>query len=55
MPENKFVFGQVGPIVELLDEETFKVEFTDKQGQTISEFTVKQQDLMLLNHDLECV
>lgn len=55
LPENKVVFGQVGTIVELLDEETFEVEFTDKQGQTISEFAVKQDDLMLLHHDLECV
>jgi hypothetical protein len=53
LPENKVVFGQVGTIVELLDEETFEVEFTDRQGQTISEFAVKQEDLMLLHHDLE--
>lgn len=51
-PENKVVSGQVGTIVELLDNETFEVEFTDKKGQTISEFTVKQADLMLLHHDL---
>lgn len=52
-PENKVVFGQVGTVVELLGDKTFEVEFTDKKGETISEFAVKEEDLMLLHHDLE--
>ncbi|MFN0049071.1 MAG: DUF4926 domain-containing protein [Cytophagales bacterium] len=53
LPENKVVFGQVGTIVELLSDEVFEVEFADKFGETISEFAVKSEDLMLLHYELE--
>lgn len=53
LPEKKVVFGQVGTIVELLSDGVFEVEFADKFGETISEFAVKSEDLMLLHFELE--
>jgi hypothetical protein len=53
LPEKKVVFGQVGTIVELLSDGVFEVEFADKFGETISEFAVKSEDLMLLHYELD--
>lgn len=47
------VFGQVGTIVEELAEGVFEVEFANKLGETIAEFAVKIEDLMLLHYELE--
>jgi hypothetical protein len=53
LPEKKVVFGQVGTIVEELAEGVFEVEFANKFGETISEFAVKSEDLMLLHYEME--
>ncbi len=53
LPEKKVVFGQVGTIVEKLTEGIFEVEFADKFGETIAEFAVKKEDLMLLHYEME--
>ena len=53
VPEKKVVFGQVGTIVEKLAEGVFEVEFADKFGETIAEFAVSQQDIMLLHYEME--
>ena len=55
MPDKRVVFGQVGTIVEKLDNEIFEVEFCDKNGVTISEFAIKAEDLMLLHYEQEYV
>jgi hypothetical protein len=53
--DKKVVFGQVGTIVEELKEGVFEVEFADRNGEMISEFAVKVEDLMLLHFDKEFV
>ncbi len=53
LPEKKVVFGQVGTIVEELATDVFEVEFADKFGETIAEFAVKGEDLMLLHYEME--
>ena len=53
LPEKKVVFGQVGTIVEKLTENVFEVEFADKFGETIAEFAIKKEDLMLLHYNME--
>ena len=53
LPEKKLVLGQVGTIVEILETEVFEVEFCNKAGETIAEFAVKAEDLMLLHYELE--
>lgn len=55
VPDQKVVLGQVGTIVEELDNDFYEVEFSDKNGETISEFAVKADDLMLLHYEMEFV
>jgi len=45
------VKGQVGTIVEVLDENIFEVEFSDKQGRTLATVAVDEKDLMLLHFE----
>lgn len=51
VPAQGVVYGQVGTIVEVLGGDVFEVEFSDKRGQTISEFALGADDLLLLHHD----
>lgn len=54
LPERKLLKGQVGTIVEQLDENVFEVEFVDTQtGDTIALETVENKDLILLHFQLE--
>ena len=52
-PERKLVKGQVGTIVEQLDENVFEVEFINKKGETLSLETLKDSDLFLLHFEFE--
>ena len=52
-PDKKVVFGQVGAIVEELKPGVFEVEFADKYGETISQFAINSEDLMLLHYEME--
>lgn len=54
-PEKKVVLGQVGTIVEILRNSFFEVEFTDKSGETIAEFAIHADELMLLHYNVEVV
>jgi len=45
------VKGQVGTIVEVLDENVFEVEFSDKQGTTLTIVAIDEEDLMLLHFE----
>jgi hypothetical protein len=53
VPEKKVVFGQVGTIVEELSHDVFEVEFANKLGETIAEFAISGEDLMLLHYEME--
>lgn len=53
MPEEKLQEGQVGTIVEILDENVYEVEFTDRQGQTLTTCAVHSADLLQLQYELE--
>jgi hypothetical protein len=54
IPGKKMSKGQVGTIVEQLDENVFEVEFVDTQtGDTIALETIDSKDLMLLHFQLE--
>lgn len=56
MPDRNLVKGQVGTIVEQLDENAFEVEFVDaKSGDTLSIETLSSKDLILLHFALEKV
>lgn len=51
IPEKPLFKGQVGTIVEQLDENTFEVEFSNKKGETLITTPIKRSDLMLLHFD----
>lgn len=55
IPDAKLVKGQVGTIVEGLDEEVYEVEFTDKRGETIASLALTHEELMLLYFEAESV
>ena len=52
-PENKVVKGQVGSIVEELQNGVFEVEFVDKYGETIASIAINETELMLLHFEME--
>lgn len=45
--------GQVGTVVEILDNENFEVEFSNTKGETISTVPVNAKDLLLLHYEVE--
>ena len=47
--------GQVGTVIEKLDDETFEVEFTGSNGVTIALVAVKSKDLLVLHYEAEQV
>jgi len=53
IPAEKLVKGQVGTIVEELDEDVFEVEFANRQGETIASLPLNSADLMLLHFEAE--
>ncbi len=55
MPDEKLTKGQVGTVIEALDEGVYEVEFADKKGKTITSLALKTQDLMLLHFEIETV
>lgn len=52
-PQHRVLPGHVGTIVEILSDVDYEVEFSDKNGETIAEFSVSADDLLLLHHSLE--
>ena len=49
-PVHGLVRGQVGTVVERLDDETFEVEFSDDEGRTYAEVALPVGVLLLLHH-----
>ena len=49
-PERGLVEGQVGTVVEVLDEGVFEVEFSDNQGKTYAMLALKSDELMVLHY-----
>lgn len=42
--------GQVGAVVEILDDETVLVEFADAEGRSVSVPTIAPRDLLVLDY-----
>ena len=53
MPGKNLRIGQVGAVVEILGDDNFEIEFTDKQGRTIALVPLKRADLLVLQYDME--
>jgi hypothetical protein len=50
MPEQGLVRGQVGTVVERLDEGVLEVEFSDDEGRTYAELAIDAGRLLVLHH-----
>ena len=50
VPAQGLVRGQVGTVVERLDDETFEVEFSDDEGRRYAEVALPAEALLLLHH-----
>ena len=55
MPSERLVKGQVGTVVEELAEGVYEVEFTNRQGETISSLALSVDRLMLLHFEMEAI
>ncbi len=55
MPEKNLLKGQVGTIVEELDENVYEIEFCNNKGETIAMANVTAENLLLLHYELEAV
>jgi len=53
MPGKNLRIGQVGAVVEILGDDNFEIEFTDKQGRTIALLPLKRADLLVLQYEME--
>ncbi|RMF82556.1 MAG: DUF4926 domain-containing protein [Chloroflexi bacterium] len=51
LPERGLLRGQVGTIVELLDEGVYEVEFSDHSGRTYAMIALHEEQLMVLHYD----
>lgn len=52
LPEEGLYRGQVGTIVELLENDIFEVEFNDDEGQTYAMLPLPAHQLMMLHYRL---
>jgi hypothetical protein len=50
LPARKLRAGEVGTVVELLDEGVFEVEFSDEDGQTYAEFALRADQIIPLHN-----
>lgn len=50
LPERQLIRGQVGTIVELLDDNAYEVEFSDDEGRTYANLALRQAQFMVLHH-----
>jgi hypothetical protein len=50
LPEHGLVRGQVGTVVEQLDDGVFEVEFSDDEGRTYAELALGAEVLLVLHH-----
>lgn len=52
IPEKNLSKGQVGTVVEKLDDSTFEIEFSNIKGETILTIPLNRRDLILLRFEL---
>jgi hypothetical protein len=50
VPEHGLVRGQVGTVVETLDDGAYEVEFSDDDGRTYAELGLNADALLVLHH-----
>lgn len=50
LPERKLIAGQVGTVVEILDEGVFEVDFSDDEGKTYATLALRDEELIVLRY-----
>lgn len=50
LPHYNLLRGQVGAVVEVLNADTFEVEFSDDKGQTYAQVAVPSSHLLVLHY-----
>jgi Domain of unknown function (DUF4926) len=50
LPEHRLARGQVGTVVEQLDDKTLQVEFSDDQGRAYAIAPCRGDDLLILHY-----
>lgn len=50
IPDRGLFRGQVGTVVERLDDDVFEVEFTDDEGRTYAMLALRTDQLMVLRY-----
>ena len=50
-PDRNLHTGQVGTLAEILADEVYEVEFSDKSGRAITECAMKESDHLLLHYE----
>lgn len=51
IPDHALRRGQVGTVVELLNNDMFEVEFSDNDGQTYAELALRENQLIVLHYE----
>lgn len=51
IPEKNLSKGQVGTVVEILDDNTYEIEFSNAKGETILTTPLTRKDLILLRFE----
>jgi hypothetical protein len=51
LPDERLVRGQVGTVVENLAPELFEVEFSDDQGRTYAQLSLRGEQLIVLHYE----
>jgi hypothetical protein len=55
VPERKLKRGEVGTVVEVLAPDAFEVEFSDDDGQTYAELSLRAEQLIALHNQGEAL
>lgn len=50
IPKRELAIGQVGTVVEILDDGVFEIEFSDNSGKTYECLALRADQLMLLHY-----
>jgi len=50
LPDRKLIAGQVGTVVEILDDGVFEVDFSDDDGMSYATLALRSEDLIVLHY-----
>ena len=51
IPERNLIAGQVGTVVEFLEQEVYEIEFCNREGKTITTIALPRRDLLKLHYE----